>query len=729
MVMIGYNLIGLVLEAAERYLICIVIIFLSPLALATGVSEESSMIAKNWLKMFWSHGVLLILNIWVVGIGRSCFDTLDPSATTTQIIVWALITYAYFKVAQKLDDMMQNSGMMITRTGGDFVHDATLAVGTIAATGKHLFGGAADTVVAGAGVANAIKSGGGIGDVAKPIASYVKSHPILAPTAGAAATVAGGTAGFAAQVGAAHSLSHTSDEARAASVANGKLPNVNSPAYRTAAQNVLNQNGFAPAKGGTVDRLSVNPDGSLSGVVTQRDATGRVQSQSAFTMSNKAGTGDGFTVSAGRQMTVGADGKSATITDPQAGTFELTQAGTDKYGNQIWQATRTADAGGAALTEENAGTSATLGFNVKPDTRSNDGIGAQAANAFMSGGTMEQLTQQSDEALAHHAQMEADKSAAWGDLNTMGNDDRVAQMRDENSTVDYSSAGYRAATAEYMQQNGLDDGMIERGGEIVAQQVTEDGRLVGCIAVKDAENNALEEKFYSLSTAASSVDSASASAPTMDEVLTAKYQMIDEGHGMVETSDLGKLQVSRVSVNEATGDTKWQVIRKGSESEFDGPESEDAIATFERKGNHGIAQSFKDVIRDIRNTRTFDQISLIDSKIRIGRTTHTCSADSPPGAALLHRAYIYPQEVVKLAANTKWNDDLAQVNNAARQAVRAAKNAKEDAKTVKRAAGKAAAGNWMGAAVDMLKSPRAILAVIAVFWCLSYCRSLLSAFS
>lgn len=253
-------------------------------------------------------------------------------------------------------------------------------------------------------------------------------------------------------------------------------------------------------------------------------------------------------------------------------------------------------------------------FRCKPDTRSNDGIGAQAANAFMSGGTMEQLTQQSDEALAHHAQMEADKSAAWGDLNTMGNDDRVAQMRDENSTVDYSSAGYRAATAEYMQQNGLDDGMIERGGEIVAQQVTEDGRLVGCIAVKDAENNALEEKFYSLSTAASSVDSASASAPTMDEVLTAKYQMIDEGHGMVETSDLGKLQVSRVSVNEATGDTKWQVIRKGSESEFDGPESEDAIATFERKGNHGIAQSFKDVIRDIRNTRTFDQISLIDSK-------------------------------------------------------------------------------------------------------------------
>ena len=68
-----------------------------------------------------------------------------------------------------------------------------------------------------------------------------------------------------------------------------------------------------------------------------------------------------------------------------------------------------------------------------------------------------------------------------------------------------------------------------------------------------------------------------------------------------------------------------------------------------------------------------------------------------------------------MAANTKWNDDLAQVNNAARAAVQTAKNAKKDAKTVKRAAGKAAAGNWMGAAVDMLKSPRTMLAVVAVF--------------
>ncbi|MFR9255254.1 MAG: hypothetical protein ACLVJ6_06980 [Merdibacter sp.] len=61
------------------------------------------------------------------------------------------------------------------------------------------------------------------------------------------------------------------------------------------------------------------------------------------------------------------------------------------------------------MTEENAGTSATLGFNVKPDTRSNDGIGAQAANAYVRRyyGAADAAI---DEALAHHAQMEATRA-------------------------------------------------------------------------------------------------------------------------------------------------------------------------------------------------------------------------------------------------------------------------------------------------------------------------------
>lgn len=725
MVMIGYNLIGLVLEAAERYIICIVIIFLSPLAFGAGVGEETANVAKNWLKMFWSHGVLLILNIWVVGIGRTCFDAIDPSASNTQIIIWGLITYAYFKIAQKLDDMMQNSGLMVTRTGGGIARDALFAAGAVVAAGKSLFGGAADTVATGIGVANAVKAGGALGDIAKPISNYTRRHPFLAPTAGAAAAAVGGAAGFASQSAASHALTHTSDAVRAAGA---KDQNFNSPAFRAAAQNQLVQSGLAGTKTGNVESLQPNSDGTLSGVLTQRDTAGHIQSQTAFTMSNPSGTKDGLSVSAGRQMTVGADGKSVEITDPKSGTFSLQQTGTDKYGNQIWEATRTADGSGNALDSQITGDEATQAFTFKADTRGVDGIGAQAASVFDSGGAMDELTQKSDNAIAHHAKMETDKAAALHDLNTMGDAERVTQMRDENSTVNYGSDSYRAATAEYMKENGLDGGMIDRGGEIVAQQVAEDGRLVGCMAVRDADGNVLEEKFYALSTQAPEPDAAMpdtgsvpqyvqnaqsvgdpvqepspqsmaemaedpamtldagysepaqadteinspvegsrvndasggreespaysptlqtvaddramtpdagyaepgqtgtgsqteteigrATTATLDEVLTAKYQMIDEGHGMVETSDLGKLQVSRISVDEATGDTKWQIIRKGSEKDFEGADAEESIVTFERRGNRGNAQTFKDVLRDIRNTRTFDQLGLIDSKVR-----------------------------------------------------------------------------------------------------------------
>jgi len=120
MVMIGTQLISLVAEAAERYLMCIVLIFMSPLAFSAGVSSGTEQVAKNWFRMFWSHSVLLVLNIWIVGIARTAFTS---SMCSSNFLVWALITYSFLKVAQKLDDMMANSGLLLTRTGGDFMKD------------------------------------------------------------------------------------------------------------------------------------------------------------------------------------------------------------------------------------------------------------------------------------------------------------------------------------------------------------------------------------------------------------------------------------------------------------------------------------------------------------------------------------------------------------------------------------------------------------------------------
>ena len=116
--LIWWNLIKLVLECAERYIICVFTILLSPLAFATATNERTKNTAVNWMQMFWSQCVLLILNIWVVGIARTALNIGLVGASVESVVKWGLVTYAYLKIAQKLDDMLAKAGFRITSTTG-----------------------------------------------------------------------------------------------------------------------------------------------------------------------------------------------------------------------------------------------------------------------------------------------------------------------------------------------------------------------------------------------------------------------------------------------------------------------------------------------------------------------------------------------------------------------------------------------------------------------------------
>lgn len=116
--LIWWNLVKLVLECAERYIICVFTILLSPLAFATATNERTKDTAINWMQMFWSQCVLLILNIWVVGIARTALDIGLVGASIDSVVKWGLITYAYLKIAQKLDDLLAKAGFRITSTTG-----------------------------------------------------------------------------------------------------------------------------------------------------------------------------------------------------------------------------------------------------------------------------------------------------------------------------------------------------------------------------------------------------------------------------------------------------------------------------------------------------------------------------------------------------------------------------------------------------------------------------------
>ncbi|MBO5177817.1 MAG: hypothetical protein J6J44_12320 [Lachnospiraceae bacterium] len=68
---LAWNYIKLLFEAAERYILLGVIIFTAPIAFATGASQSTSNIFKSWCRMLGGQIFLLIMNAWCLRLFTS----------------------------------------------------------------------------------------------------------------------------------------------------------------------------------------------------------------------------------------------------------------------------------------------------------------------------------------------------------------------------------------------------------------------------------------------------------------------------------------------------------------------------------------------------------------------------------------------------------------------------------------------------------------------------------
>ena len=69
--MLAWNYIKLLFEAAERYILLGVMVFTAPVAFATGASQSTGNIFKSWCRMFAGQIFLLIMNAWCLRIFTS----------------------------------------------------------------------------------------------------------------------------------------------------------------------------------------------------------------------------------------------------------------------------------------------------------------------------------------------------------------------------------------------------------------------------------------------------------------------------------------------------------------------------------------------------------------------------------------------------------------------------------------------------------------------------------
>lgn len=466
--LIWWNLIKLVLECAERYIICVFTILLSPLAFATATNERTKDTAVNWMQMFWSQCVLLILNIWVVGIARTALNIGLVGASVESVVKWGLVTYAYLKIAQKLDDMLAKAGFRITSTTGlDPMSEAAGAFRIIAGAAHDVLDLAGSVAGHGRAAADAIGNVvGGAGSNSKPIAAGVA----------AAAGANGAAAGAANNLDKYGKVSY-GDKEKADRFVRGtnaersdmyKNPGetFNSNSNRQAMANALDELGFDGGKvsQGTVEDLA--PDnaikGAVNGKVTYRDENGKITGVSGFRYSSDE---SGMTATKTSDLAISPDGQSAILTTDK-GKFRLENTGrTAANGSQEWTATRVTDGKGRSLGDVIPDTKNSTSFSVPAGQLNKygaDGAAAIAARSAMESKNLDYLTRVTDSALNKHDQeqaaavtRDAKQAEAQKQFDTakenyagrfqMSNEQRAAEMRNPDSAVDYNSQESLAA--------------------------------------------------------------------------------------------------------------------------------------------------------------------------------------------------------------------------------------------------------------------------------------------
>lgn len=466
--LIWWNLIKLVLECAERYIICVFTILLSPLAFATATNERTKDTAVNWMQMFWSQCVLLILNIWVVGIARTALNIGLVGASVKSVVKWGLVTYAYLKIAQKLDDMLAKAGFRITSTTGlDPMSEAAGAFRIIAGAAHDALDLAGSVAGHGRAAADAIGNVvGGAGSNSKPIAAGVAA----AAGANGAATGAAsnldkyGKVSFGDKEKADRFVRGTNAERSDMYKNPGETFNSNS--NRQAMANALDELGFDGGKvsQGTVEDLA--PDnaikGAVNGKVTYRDENGKITGVSGFRYSSDE---SGTIATKTSDLAISPDGQSAILTTDK-GKFRLENTGrTAANGSQEWTATRMTDGKGRSLGDAIPDTKNSTSFSVPAGQLNKygaDGAAAIAARSAMESKNLDYLTRVTDSALNKHDQeqaatvtRDAKQAEAQKQFDTakenyagrfqMSNEQRAAEMRNPDSAVDYNSRESLAA--------------------------------------------------------------------------------------------------------------------------------------------------------------------------------------------------------------------------------------------------------------------------------------------
>ena len=127
---LGFQLIKLFFEIAERYVVVAVLTLLCPVGLAMGGSKSTKDICVSFMRTYASMIVMMVLNVLFLKLILSALATMPSGA---MVLPWCLLVVGIAKTARKADQLISKIGLSPAITGDPLGAGRGLMVAAMAA--------------------------------------------------------------------------------------------------------------------------------------------------------------------------------------------------------------------------------------------------------------------------------------------------------------------------------------------------------------------------------------------------------------------------------------------------------------------------------------------------------------------------------------------------------------------------------------------------------------------
>ncbi len=127
---LGFQLIKLFFEIAERYVVVAVLTLLCPVGLAMGGSRSTKDICTGFMRCYASMIVMMVMNVLFLKLILSALSTMP---TGVMVLPWCLLVVGIAKAARKADNLIAKIGLNPASTGDPLGHGGGKFVAMMAA--------------------------------------------------------------------------------------------------------------------------------------------------------------------------------------------------------------------------------------------------------------------------------------------------------------------------------------------------------------------------------------------------------------------------------------------------------------------------------------------------------------------------------------------------------------------------------------------------------------------